>query len=253
MSAQVGGREFTAEDLPEGGGSGVVALVTLADGHKVFVKATDAPGRMIELQLEADLGPYLPEYAPRFLWSVTAAGWYVIAVEGLSGVVAELEAASPHLGLIAEALTAVGQQKAPVLDPPLWTAWDTWRIWDIPEAEPLFQGDRLVHADPAATNFIITPNRAYLIDWSWSLVGPAWIDPALCAVRLMADGDHTAESAYEWASRIPAFAEAPPGGLRALAVAEARRWVVKQEQGYTDISKVTAASAAWATYLTSRA
>lgn len=245
VAERVGGIA-AVRDMPGGGGAGVAVLLTTAGGECVFVKGSSDPGEVDGLELEADIGPYLPCCAPEFRWSVRVGGWFVVAHEGLVGTFAEFEDGSSHLPLVARALASVGECGVPLLSPPLLTAWDLWGKWAPVEAEPLFAGDCLVHCDPAGTNVMATPAGVFLVDWSFARSGPAWVDAGLWAVRLMSDGGHTAESAYEWASRVPAFAVAPRDALRALAEAEARRWAHHEANGYTDIAQVTAAARAWA-------
>lgn len=242
----------TVQDMPGGGGSGVAALLTTGDGQRVFVKGSTDAHEVDGLELEADIGPYLPCCAPAFRWSVRVGAWFVVAHEGLSGAFAEFENGSAHLPLIVETLATVGRMRAPQLLPPLLTAWDLWGKWARAETEPLFAGDRLVHTDPAGTNVMATAAQAFLVDWSFARSGPPWIDPTLWALRLMSDGGHTAESAYAWASRVPAFAAAPRDAVRVLAAAEARRWAHHEANGYADIAQVTSASKAWAEFLAVR-
>ncbi|MFJ7996069.1 hypothetical protein ACIQ7D_02675 [Streptomyces sp. NPDC096310] len=112
----------------------------------------------------------------------------------------------------------------PCPDVGLMTVWDRWGSSRAPEDEPLLTGDALVHADPAATNFLIGDGRAWLIDCAWAARGPGWADAVLWGFRLLLDGRQTPEHSAGWAATVPAFARAPRNGVRVLAEAEARSW-----------------------------
>jgi hypothetical protein len=44
----------------------------------------------------------------------------------------------------------------------------------------LLAGDHLLHTDLNPDNILISDGRAWLVDWAWTTLGAAWIDPA-CA------------------------------------------------------------------------
>ena len=128
------------------------------------------------------------------------------------------------------------------------SAWDRWGYYCEPQDEPLLSGHHLLHTDPAATNILIGSDRAHLIDWSWAAVGPAWVDAALWAIRLISDGGHSPEQAHGQAERVPTFATASPKALRLLAHAEASRWEDLRDEGVPGIESVTKGARAWAQF-----
>jgi len=243
------GADYTATDVTGGAGSHTAAVLAASD-RRVFVKGVRADAVEVEdLDAEERVSPYLPSCAPRVLWRLHVDGWHILASEAVTGGIAEYEPGSPHLPLIVDALDQAGSTPAPDID--LYTSWFRWGYWCEPSDEPLFDGDRLLHTDPAATNFLVG-DRAWLVDWSWATRGPAWIDPALWAIRLISDGGQTPEQAWEHASRVTAFRAAPRRGLAALAAAEATRWEECQAEGTGGIALVTKAAREWADYVDDR-
>jgi hypothetical protein len=238
----------TVADMATGDSSSVAALLTLPDGFTVFVKGlpTDHE-RSGELEREANINPFLPAYAPRLLWHVVADGWRLLGFEGITAPPwANFHPGSDHLAPAAALLRDLSTQPAP--DTGLMTAWDRWGPYCASSDEPLLTGDRLLHTDPAATNFLITPGRAWLIDWAWAASGPAWADAALWGFRLVLDGGHTPQQAHAQAMTIPAFTTAPRDGVRVLTEAEARSWEDWQAYGTPGLDRTATAARTWANF-----
>ncbi|MEV0280149.1 aminoglycoside phosphotransferase [Streptomyces sp. NPDC050610] len=235
-------------DMATGESSGVAALLFLPDGGKVFVKGLPADHERVgELEAEARVNPFLPEFAPRLLWRVSAGGWRLLGFEGVTATPwADFKSDGGHLEPVAAVLRALSTWPAP--EAGLMAAWDRWGYYCDARDEPLLHGDRLVHADPAATNFLVAGYRAWLVDWAWAARGPGWVDAALWGFRLVLDGKQTPKQAAEQASAIPVFAEAPRRGVRVLTEAEARSWEDWRAYGVTGIEEVAEAARAWADF-----
>ena len=88
----------------------------------------------------------------------------------------------------------------------------------------VFAGPMLTHSDWTPDNVLVSPDRAWLIDWAWPTLGAAWTDPACWVLRLMASGGHTAHQAERQASRLPAFRAADPTHIDLFAYANVRLW-----------------------------
>lgn len=243
------GDSSSVADLIHGTSSGFAALLSAPDGGSVFVKGLPAGHeRTAELEVESTVAPFLPLFAPRLLWRTAAGGWTVLAFEGITSLSpwADFSADdSPHL----ESVTAVLRELSTTAAPPeagLRPAWERWKEYCDPADEPLLTGDRLVHGDPAATNFLPGQNRTWLIDWAWAAQGPGWLDAVLWGQRLVLDGQQTPEQAARWCERIPAFTRAPREAVVVLAEADARSWKAWQEYGTPGLERHVAASRAWA-------
>ncbi|MFI1577078.1 aminoglycoside phosphotransferase [Embleya sp. NPDC020630] len=259
------GVEFVAADTRAGANCGVSAVLTLLDGRTVFVKgqrgrdpvpAADGANQdpkgwwgptwapVDELAQEERINPFLPASAPRVLWRLAAAGWHLLAFEGVGGRHADYAPGSPDLPLVMDALAEVARCPTPALALP--TAWDRWGYWCDPADEPFLAGACLMHTDPAACNVLVDGDRARLVDWAWPALGPAWIDPVLWGMRLVSAGGHTPEQARAWASRTPGWRTATPRGVRAFTGAEARRWEEDAADGVRGAAEIAPSARAWA-------
>ncbi|MEU8135763.1 aminoglycoside phosphotransferase [Streptodolium elevatio] len=236
-----------AKDAVSGAGSDL-AIWLVGDGAATFVKAAriDNPDTWQALDREAAVAPYVAAVSPQLRWRVTVGGWDLLGFELLEGAQerAWLEPNSPDVGLTAAALTEVSRIRAPAGLP---TAWERWGYWCDPDDEHLFAGDRLVHGDPAAVNFLIHENRVWLVDWAWAMRGPAWIDPMLWGGRLVLDGAHTPDQAAALVREMPALYGASCRGLIALAHAEAAELThAADEDGDADTARLAHAAQEWA-------
>ncbi|MFD9791517.1 aminoglycoside phosphotransferase [Streptomyces sp. NPDC059070] len=242
------GPRCAISDMETGDSSGVAALLTPSDGPLIFVKGLpEGHDRAHELEREAQINPFLPPYAPKLLWQATVGGWHLLAFEGIRATPwADFHPGSAHLPPVAATLRDLSTRPAPSI--PLMTAWDRWGAYCHPDDEQLLTGGTLVHTDPVATNFLIAPGRAWLIDWAWAGRGPAWTDAALWGCRLVVDGLHTPEQAHAQAMTIPAFAAAPRDGVRVLTEAEARSWEDWQAHGTPGLDRSVAGTRAWADF-----
>lgn len=235
-------------DMTTGESSGIATLLFLPDGTRIFVKGLpDGHERSGELEREAQVSAFLPEFAPKLLWHLSAGGWRLLGFEGVTATPwADFTADAGHLGPVAATLRDLSTRPAP--DIGLMTAWDRWGPYCDPEDEPLLHGHQLLHTDPVATNFLIAADRVWLVDWAWAARGPGWIDAALWGFRLVLDGKQTPQQAQQWASTIPAFATAPRQGVRVLTEAEARSWEDWKAYGAAGIDETAEAARLWADF-----
>ncbi|WP_327130076.1 aminoglycoside phosphotransferase [Streptomyces sp. NBC_01343] len=236
-------------DMETGNSAAFASVFFPAAGAPEFVKGLPLDHERIgELEAEATVNPFLPAFAPRVLWRHVAGGWLMIGFQGLTATPwAWFADDSDHLGPVAAALRELSLLPAP--DGVRLTPWDRWGEYCDPADEGLLTGDRLVHSDPAATNFMVERGgRVWMIDWAWAMRGPAWIDAALWGFRLLLDGKQSVEDAARWARTIPAFAKAPREGVRVLAEAEARSWEDWREHGMTELDETITAARAWAAH-----
>ncbi|MER8231834.1 aminoglycoside phosphotransferase [Streptomyces sp. NPDC094049] len=213
----------------------------------VFVKGLPLDHERIgELETEAAVGPFLPPSAPKVLWRQEAGGWLLLCFEGLQASAwTYFGDDGEHLASVAAVLQELSLLPAP--EPVRRTAWERWGEYCDPADEPLLTGDRLVHSDPAASNFMVERDgRVRMIDWAWAMRGPAWIDAALWGFRLVLDGEQTVQQAARWCARVPAFAEAPREAVVIITEAEARSWEAWQAYGTTGLDRTVVAARAWA-------
>jgi hypothetical protein len=216
------GRILAATNAADGLNSGIAARLDTSNGS-VFVKGIPIDHPQIRTQQrEADINPYLPDTCPRLLWRITTAGWDLLGFEHLNGRTADFMPGSPDLPRVVSAL--VGLSRTPCPGIPLKRVDQRWAPYVEPSALPLLDGNNLLHTDMAPHNILIdSDDTAHLIDWAWPTRGPAWVDAAVWAIRLI-DSGHTPIQAEEWAAQLPAWHTAPAAAVTAFAYANASLW-----------------------------
>ncbi|MFD7026422.1 aminoglycoside phosphotransferase [Streptomyces sp. NPDC059917] len=241
-------RVGAGEGVPVTAGSGsAFASWFWPGGVMVFVKGMPVDHVDADrLEAEAAIAAFLPPSAPKVLWRESAGGWLLVCFQGLVATQwTYFGDDGDHVGSVAAVLAELSEHPAPGVV--TMTAWERWGDYCDPCDEPLLVGDRLVHSDPAGSNFMTEPGgRVWMIDWSWALRGPGWVDAALWGFRLVLDGRQTPQEAARWTARIPAFAAAPREAVAVLTRAEAQSWEHEQAKGMTELADTIAAARAWA-------
>ncbi len=190
---------------------GPAAVLTLADGRIVFVKAV-GPSKSADLYRgEAVALALLPPGVPAatLLGTVDADGWVAVITSYAPGVIAGPPWTDRGIAAVVQACVRVAAFRAPDGLPPVldllpdldgWaklTAVDSWEAqWAPRLAEAVLgwrewtAGDVLVHHDLRADNAIVDASTglATLVDWSFASRGAPWIDRALLAADVAAAG-----------------------------------------------------------------
>jgi hypothetical protein len=210
---QQAGSVLAAEPHGEGLNSSVRLVLRTAAG-RVFVKGC-GPGDGISKTWKLDMGeklaPFVASIAPALLWRVAEDGWDILGFECLPGRPwADQAPGSPDVPKMIAVLRELEGIPAPgVLDV---TAVDCWGRYAADPAA--LDGGAFVHRDPNPTNFVVSDERAWLVDWGWAVRGPAWLTAAQFVLSLMEAG-WEAGAAEEAARELPAWRAA---GARAVAV-----------------------------------
>ncbi|GAA4845297.1 hypothetical protein [Saccharopolyspora rosea] len=254
------GHVVSASSPSAGRNSDLSVTLHLGDGGACFVKGVLADSEQARLHRHERLvGPYLPAEAPRLIWYVDVDGWVINGYDYAEGHHADLSPGSPDLPRVRDAVTALGEEltPCPVNVPTLADQWgrlaawrrirrdggvqgaDSWIrenldrfvAWEQDGLEALGRGDTLAHTDLHELN-ILVGSRVQVIDWAWSRRAPAWVDPAVLVVRLLAEG-HSPDEAEAWAQGIPALRGASNGTVTAFAVTLLGVWeyVVRHSSG----------------------
>lgn len=216
------GRVLRVEPVPDGLTCLMAARLTTATG-RVFVKgvpAEDADGREAQ-RLEAAVNPLLGDVGSRLLHQVVADGWDVLLFEHVDGRHADLSHGSPDVALVAGALHRADGLRAGTVPLPALT--DRYAPFLDPAEAALLDGDYLLHTDTNPHNLLISDGRAHIVDWAMAATGPAWVDVAYTAVRLM-EADWTGAQAVEWAGQFPAWRAADPAAVATFVAAVCRDW-----------------------------
>lgn len=224
--AAVAGRSgavLSVVDVPHGITCRFAAVLETAGG-RVFVKGVPVGDeRGVAAQAwEVALNPLVTGPSPRLLWQATAGGWDVLGFEAVDGRHADLSPGSADLPLVAEALLAVQGVRAPARVPPLTDQWP-----DVDDTDRgLLAGGALLHMDTNPHNLLVGGGRAWVVDWAMPAAGPAWVDVAYTAVRLM-EKDQAPADALEWAAQFPTWADADPVAVEALVRVTCRHWAAR--------------------------
>lgn len=187
------------------------------------VREEDADG-LAGLAQEQLVAPAVAAVSPVLRLAVHEAGWHALVFDLAPGRTADLGPGSRDI----EAVATLMQRLAHLPAPPAGLPQLADRYVDhlLPGDAELLHGEHLLHTDTNPHNLLVNGGAAQLVDWAMPAVGPAWIDPALTAVRLMEDGQSPA-AALAWLDRIPSWREAPAAGVTAFVGAVCRDWAAR--------------------------
>ncbi|QDY78765.1 phosphotransferase [Streptomyces qinzhouensis] len=176
------------------------------------------------LQLEASLGQAVGGVGPTLRYDVHAAGWRVLVFDRIDGRHAALGSGSGDLDAVHEVLGRMRHLRVPagVVVPQLA---ERYAGHLGPGDAELLAGDTLLHTDTHPHNILVesATGRAYVVDWAMPATGPAWVDAAYTAVRLM-ECDQPPGAALAWLATVPAWRTADPDAVRAFVGAVCRDW-----------------------------
>lgn len=227
IESVVGSTVLDARTQDGGFSPGAAARLRLANGGTAFVKAQSEELHRPSMNLyrmEAVAVRHLPAGlpVPRFLGIYDDGEWLALAFEDVEGHEPTVPWCSGELASVADALSALGTALHPSpwaeapsfaeLNSDLLGAWldeaaepslhlEPWlrRYMDRLAAEgvdmaELVRGDALLHGDIRSDNILITPDgHAVVIDWAWTSNGAPWLDVALFAIGVNAEGGADAE------------------------------------------------------------
>ncbi|MEE4419564.1 phosphotransferase [Streptomyces bugieae] len=214
------GAVLAAEPIADGLTCAVAARLVTGAGA-FFVKGVpveDGRGREAqrwEVTVSRQVGPA----SPVLRWQVVAGGWDLLVFDHVDGEHADLSGPS-NRALVARVLRSVQGVAAPAGVPSFAD-----RFADVLDEDQLalLSGDALLHTDTNPHNLLVGPGRAWLVDWAMPAAGPAWVDVAYTAVRLM-EADVAAREALDWAGQFPSWRAAGPAAVEAFVTGTCRQW-----------------------------
>ncbi|MFI1254200.1 phosphotransferase family protein [Streptomyces netropsis] len=209
--------------VPHGLNCATATSLTTAEGS-TFVKGVPLHDADVcaAQRWEATVNPYVLDVGPRLRWRIEADGWELLGFEHLEGRHADLSPGSADLPLVGEVLRTAQAIRAPRhISVPRFA--DRWTRYLGPGELRLLDGEMLLHTDTNPHNLMVTGDRVHLVDWATPALGPAWVDIAYTAVRLL-EADSTPDDVRTWAARFPCWASADPQAVGAFVSANCRRW-----------------------------
>jgi aminoglycoside phosphotransferase (APT) family kinase protein len=258
---------------------GLAVRLRTAAGAGVFVKAvsgaTNAHSPALHRR-EARIAAQLPATAPapRLHWSYEDGDWVVLAFDEINGTMPrmpwqrdELNRVLDTLGELADALTPspIAIESAAELHAESFAQWRVlatqddersrlepgWRarldaLVKLEEQWPAAcAGDTLVHFDVRADNILLTPTRAYVVDWPWAALGAPWLDLALMLPSVAMQGGPPPEMVWrEHALARDVDAEALDAFLAAFAGFLTRMSLLPEPPGLPTLRAFQASQAA---------
>lgn len=233
---------------------GITHVVAVEHGNFLGLRA---------LRREAFVSDFLSTLPPRYVWGFESLTWTVAGFEHVSGVRPDIRPGSPDLAVMVRVLTRLANVSGSYLRPgdeitfrrvaefeSLATrlahesAWRTLvtsspRVldpWDRPRTKLFIDYELLLfdvlagalcaaHTDISASSVLLTPSGPRLVGWHNVATAPKWVDPAVFAVHLVANG-HSPEEADKLVSQVPAWQQASVDSLDAFAVSLLGRWVL---------------------------
>ena len=262
ISSRLGAPVATATSAGGGFTRAFAALLTTGAGQRAFVKAAPleepiADWYAREAAVTAALPPEVPAARPR--WTFAAAGYYVLGLEAIDGRVpglpwrpddlaAALKAWSVSAAALAEpssgglpALpdivraemqwwTEIETAREPLPPAPRWAAARVAELAALERRLPvLVAGTTMLHGDLRVDNVLIDrAGAAWLCDWTWPCLGPAWFDTVTLLISGYASGLDADALLRPWS--------APDEGTDAALAALAGYWLVQAAGGPSSAS-----------------
>jgi hypothetical protein len=194
------------------------------------VRTTDE-AKVAGLRNEAQVNAAVTGISPALRHSFEVDGWFCLAFAYVPGRHVDLSPGAADLTPVTQVFTRMQG-----LD-----LGDLWRFgrYNItapdladqfaghlrPGEAAALKGTHLLHTDTNPHNILVGADggQAYVVDWAMPAVGPAWVDPAYTAVRMM-ECDRTPADALRWLSGFASWRDADPAGVETLVNVTCRQW-----------------------------
>ncbi|RLU85027.1 aminoglycoside phosphotransferase [Streptomyces griseocarneus] len=222
------GRVTASEVVAEGLNCAAALVLTTDQGERLFLKGVrDSDAKAVAaLDCEARINGVVREVCPTVHHRFRTGGWFCLAFAFIDGRHADLGPGTGDLAAVAVALRRMqtfGAGSFPA--PPLA---DQFTSYLLPGEAELLSGTALLHTDTNPHNIMIGNGDgvAHVVDWAMPATGPAWVDPACTAVRLMECGQSPAD-ALSWLGTFTSWRHADPKSVEAFVHVTCRHWTAR--------------------------
>ncbi|WP_406000454.1 aminoglycoside phosphotransferase [Streptomyces sp. NBC_00829] len=227
------GPVITSENVAEGLNCSVALVVHTRTSGPLFLKGvrtSDAAG-MVGLRCEEQINETVAGISPTILYRFEVGGWFCLAFIYVDGRHADLSPGTEDLAAVA---FTMGRMQQLIFNEPLPFGRFTFTAPQLAERFAKFlnpgeaaalKGTNLLHTDANPHNIMIGDDcgDAYVVDWAMPAIGPAWVDPAYTAVRLMECGQ-TPSDALGWLGGFASWRQADPKAVEVFVNATCRHW-----------------------------
>ncbi|CAN3980739.1 hypothetical protein KPATCC21470_3391 [Kitasatospora purpeofusca] len=209
------GKVLSAATVPEGITCRTALILSTATARLFLKGALVAdPGSWEAQRMEADINAAVGRVGPAMRWEAAVDEWHLIAFDCVDGRHADLTPQSRDAAIVADTLKRARSCRAPAGGRVPLLA-ERYRRVLRPGDSGALEGSSLLHTDTNPHNLLIASQRGYLVDWAMPAVGPAWVDAAQTAVRLMGYGWEP-RAARTWLGGFPEWNQATPADRAAF-------------------------------------
>ncbi|MEW1611967.1 MULTISPECIES: phosphotransferase [unclassified Streptomyces] len=231
------GEVTESQVIAEGLNCSVALMIRTQKHGPLFLKGVrEGTAGVYALRQEEQVNTVLDGISAQLRYRFRLAGWFCLTFGYVdNGRHADMTPGSTDLDGIEFVLNWMQQLtfsnplpygRFPFIVPPLADRFEGFI--DADETRAL-KGNNLLHTDTHPHNILMygpRQNRACVVDWAMPAIGPAWVDPACTAVRLMEFG-HSPAAALKWLAGFTSWQYADPESVKAFVNATCRQWTAR--------------------------
>lgn len=227
------GTVITSETVAEGLNCSVALVIHTRNNGALFLKGvrtSDAAG-MVGLRCEEQINETVVGISPVIRHRFELGGWLCLAFIYVDGRHADLSPGTKDLTAVALTMGRMQQLNLDDLQRSGRSAATAPQFADRfvkflkPGEAAALKGTNLLHTDANPHNIMIGEHGgdAYVVDWAMPAIGPAWVDPAYTAVRLMECGQAPSD-ALGWLGGFTSWRQADPKAVEVFVNVTCRHW-----------------------------
>lgn len=216
--------QVVASEVVAGGLNCAVALKLTTERGRLFFKGVrEADDEAVaSLGWETRINHVVQGVSPVIHHCFRTAGWSCLAFAYIDGRHADLAPGSSDLAAVADALQRMQAFSGSTF--PASPLADRFAPYLLPGEAGHLHGTNLLHTDTNPHNILIDRDGdARIVDWARPASGPAWVDPACTAVRLMECGQTPAD-ALAWLGGFTSWRYANAKAIETFVNVTCRRW-----------------------------